>query len=367
MANNRALYGIAGAMAGAERATTNLLNLQVAVGKMKYQQEQDKIGQDIKKKQLEQLTFEMKNQMDMAGEYKKQENGYRNVVESEQQGYNQGVTDFGGSPADNTLGLNQQGASYNGIPGGNTNLSQSYIRRTAKGFEREQPTRLEVAKEQRAVKSQQLSIETGQRTAKTTQLGIASGLRKEFNANKAFKDFQTINRSVQGLEEAYKLSTSPDSKSRIASDQALGVMFQKMLDPDSVVRESEYARTETGIGIINRIKGFMPKMQKGGLGLENEDRKALVTMARKLLDEGAKTYNQHYERYENIAQQYEIDPGLIFGGLEKASVGEYDIPEPLDRGNVISQAKEAGATEYNEETGDWLDAQGQIVMNQKLD
>ena len=147
-------------------------------------------------------------------------------------------------------------------------------------------------------------------------LDRATTLRKEFNSDKAYKDYQTIQRSVQGLEEAYVLATAPDAQSRIASDQALGVLFQKMLDPTSVVRESEYARTPEGAGVINRITAIMPQLSKGGLRLEDSDRLALVEMARKLLQGGTKTFNNHIKRYKNVAKSYDVPFDLIGGGID---------------------------------------------------
>lgn len=162
-------------------------------------------------------------------------------------------------------------------------------------------------------------------------LDRATSLRKEFDASKVFKDYQTIERSVDGLERAFMLSTAPDTKSLIASDQALGVMFQKMLDPDSVVRESEYARTPEGAALVNRVKAQIPKLQKGGLALDDEDRAALVEMARALLEGGKKQYNNHYERFENIVNAYQIPPNLVFGGLKKFGVSENEGKQQTGR------------------------------------
>jgi len=152
------------------------------------------------------------------------------------------------------------------------------------------------------------------------QLSIASGLRKEFNASKAFKDYETVNRSAKALEQAYKLAIRPGAQSRIASDQALGVLFQKILDPPSVVRESEYARTPEGTGLVNRMLAFWPKVKQGGMQLTNEDRFAIFEMSQKLLQGGQETFNANIDRYSNIAGLYQVDPKLIFGGIKKINI-----------------------------------------------
>ncbi|KKM21136.1 hypothetical protein LCGC14_1638500, partial [marine sediment metagenome] len=96
---------------------------------------------------------------------------------------------------------------------------------------------------------------------------IAVTQAKEFRADPRIKNFQIIERSERGMQAALKQATSPNVKSRIASDQTLGVLFQKMLDPESVVRESEFARTPEGAAAINRLLAIAPQLRLGGLRL----------------------------------------------------------------------------------------------------
>lgn len=171
-------------------------------------------------------------------------------------------------------------------------------------------------------------IEDPEIARRQAQLNVASGLRKEFNAARVSRNYETISRSAKALEQAYKLSTRPDMKSRVASDQALAVLFQKMLDPASVVRESEYARTPEGAAAINRILAFVPQLRRGGLRLTNEDRYAIYEQAQRLLQEAQRTYNVHIDRYTNISQMYGVDPKLIFGGIKKVPITEFSV-QPL--------------------------------------
>jgi len=153
-------------------------------------------------------------------------------------------------------------------------------------------------------------------------LQSATNLRKEFQASPIYKNFLIVQDSANKMEAAYNESVvKPSTKSRVASDQALAVLFQKMLDPSSVVRESEYARTPEGIGSFNYIKSFIPKLAKGGLQVSDEDRKSLYIMAQKLLDVSKDTMNQHIGNYTNLAQQYGINPSLVFGDIKKFDVG----------------------------------------------
>lgn len=167
----------------------------------------------------------------------------------------------------------------------------------------------------------------------------AASLRDEFNKSGVYKQFQEIERASMGLEEAYKLATAQDIESRIASDQALGVMFQKMLDPDSVVRESEYARTPEGAALLNRIAAIGPQLVKGGLRLGDQDRLALIEMTRKLYESAGGQFNKHYDRYSNLAQQYAVEPDLIFGGMKRFESKRSKNPDWVPEGFNYEEAK----------------------------
>lgn len=166
-----------------------------------------------------------------------------------------------------------------------------------------------------------LLAEKEQKQTKKDELNRATELRKEFNTSKVLQDFQVVDRGFKALNSAYEQAVSPDAKSRIASDQALGVLFQKLLDPQSVVRESEYARTPEGASFFNRIQSIAPQLQKGGLRLADADRLALLDTAKKLMQSSQDSLNAHIDRYSSLASQYEVDPNLILGDIKKVVVG----------------------------------------------
>jgi len=167
----------------------------------------------------------------------------------------------------------------------------------------------------------------GKISADDKGLARASGLRKEFQESPIYKNYQTVNSQFNSLKSAYSLSLNPDNESRAASDQALIVTLNKMLDPTSVVRESEFSRTEVGVGLMNRIQSYLPKLKKGGQAISNTDRKAVYNMAEKLLQGSQEGLNQHIDRYVNIAQQYGVDPKLILGDINKFDTSKSQFSE----------------------------------------
>ena len=142
---------------------------------------------------------------------------------------------------------------------------------------------------------------------------LVTGFRKEFEALPRVKDANEIFGAVNKMEKAYSdYTANPDKyESKNALDQALIIVFNKMLDPGSVVRESEYARTPQGISLINRANGFLEKLSKGGSGITDQDRLDIVNVGR-LLEDGAKEiYNKSSDIYSNEAKLLGVDPSRI--------------------------------------------------------
>ena len=142
-----------------------------------------------------------------------------------------------------------------------------------------------------------------------------------FRADSRIANLRIIEQSERGMRAALKQATSPNVKSRIASDQALGVLFQKMLDPPSVVRESEFARTPEGAAALNRLLAIGPQLRLGGLRLLDEDRQALVSMAQLLLEGGKESANQAFSEFSVSAQELGLNEKIIFGGAKPFNIG----------------------------------------------
>jgi hypothetical protein len=139
----------------------------------------------------------------------------------------------------------------------------------------------------------------------------AAGLRKEFNNLKEVKDFKDVRSKFQIMEKALAASTKTDNY--VAVDQALITLFNKMTDPQSVVRESEYARTPQNLALLNRIKGKMEKIQKGGAGLTQSERNELVNMAKNFLSVYSDLYNNTSNQYKKYSTLSGVDPSMVVG------------------------------------------------------
>ncbi|MCH7783644.1 hypothetical protein IID62_11325 [candidate division KSB1 bacterium] len=153
----------------------------------------------------------------------------------------------------------------------------------------------------------------------------ANALRKDFDAAAVKKSFDTTKRAEAAMQKAFELSTRPGNKSRIGSDQALGVLFQKLLDPESVVRESEYARTPEGAALIARIRAFPGKIIQGGLGITDEDRRNLLETAKAVIDADKAAMNEHINRFSIIADESGLNKKIIFGNIKPFDIKTSEI------------------------------------------
>jgi hypothetical protein len=137
-------------------------------------------------------------------------------------------------------------------------------------------------------------------------------LRKEYTANPIVRDTGKIATAVSRMSSAWdEYQRNPDKKKLIALDQALVVTFNKMLDPGSVVRESEFARTPEGQAAIDKMQGWYERLETGGVGLVKESREEIMAVANQLLDGQLAEYRKVKDQFTNEANIYEYDPKRI--------------------------------------------------------
>lgn len=127
-----------------------------------------------------------------------------------------------------------------------------------------------------------------------------SAMRKEFLTLPEVKEYPTID---QQSKRALK-ALSDTSGNKVAVDQSIITTFNKMLDPSSVVRESEYARTPQDMALLNRIKGKWDKLSTGGAGLTDDERQAMFRMITAFKEVADNQYNEQVSYYSDLATRY---------------------------------------------------------------
>lgn len=145
----------------------------------------------------------------------------------------------------------------------------------------------------------------------------AMKLRKEFNDFPIVKDYYDLrswNAKIEPVWSAYQKNPN-DFQSKVFLDQFLINAFSKIVDPKSVVRESEYARTPEGIALFNRVPGWLEKLQGGGAGITDVERKELIKAVSLLTQGQEKEYQKVVTQYRDGALRSNIAPERVINTL----------------------------------------------------
>ena len=161
----------------------------------------------------------------------------------------------------------------------------------------------------------------------------------------------------------------------IGGSQAILVTFQKVLDPTSVVRESEYARSPQGLAIMDRIQGAYDryignldpvtgKWVGGGAGVPKPVLAEMVKTAEAFLnDENMKSALANVrQRIYDTSTSYQIDPRLVLGTDAPPSGGTVGTPPPGMAAPAEPAAAGPGATGLGAE---WVMKGGVLYHNGK--
>jgi hypothetical protein len=97
-----------------------------------------------------------------------------------------------------------------------------------------------------------------------------------------------------------------------AGDIALVTSFMKMLDPGSVVRETEFATAANAGGLLNRLTSLATKVEKGAF-LSPEQRADFTRLAKEYLSAAQTQEGQVQASYQQIVDNYGLDPVNVFG------------------------------------------------------
>lgn len=125
-------------------------------------------------------------------------------------------------------------------------------------------------------------------------------LRKEWTGLPQVKDFQT-------QTTAFGRIASSAQDPSAAGDLALIFSFMKILDPASVVRETEFANAQNAAGIPDQVRNVWNRALSGER-LAPAQREDFLRQAKKLYDDSAAQVGGLRSQYEPIATARSLDP-----------------------------------------------------------
>lgn len=165
-----------------------------------------------------------------------------------------------------------------------------------------------------------------QRQTRVAQAGVpsnqpgfenASKLRTEYNSLPAVKAYGEVQNAFDQIKTGLKSESA-------AGDLAAATKFMKLLDPGSVVRESELGMAMAATGVLDRANNYF-KMLSTGQKLTPSQRKDFLDVSTKLYNAAKNTKNKLDTRYASIARKGGLDPELVIGRTESDIMREYGL------------------------------------------
>ena len=163
---------------------------------------------------------------------------------------------------------------------------------------------------------------TDERLIRGQQFSNENALRDEYTAQTA--NFRIIN-------DAYKkiMSTADTG----AGDMSLLYQYVKLLDPGSVVRESEFATAAASGSLGTQIQGAAERIMSGKR-LPPELKKQFRAEAQNIFNQQQSTANETSERYRQLAIDYGLDPTRVVPGTPKSYATEADAEAAFKKGKL---------------------------------
>lgn len=142
------------------------------------------------------------------------------------------------------------------------------------------------------------------------------------------KDFPTISNSYKSMQSAYQsaVTAGANKTTKAAADQAIITLFNKMLDPTSVVREGEYARSEQGQALMQRAQSWLEQARGGGAKITDESRQEMINIAKAFYGNAREQYTDQMNYKEAQAIDMGIDPRTYINRKDLADIRPKESP-----------------------------------------
>lgn len=128
-------------------------------------------------------------------------------------------------------------------------------------------------------------------------------LRNDFSGSPIAKAHSEVDSAYRQIQSALKMA-SP------ASDLAAATKIMKLLDPGSVVRESELGMAMQANGLLDRVSNYATNVMNG-TKLTPAQRVDFGKLADELYNASVSQYNQKANESRSIASDYKLNPDRI--------------------------------------------------------
>jgi len=160
-------------------------------------------------------------------------------------------------------------------------------------------------------------IDARQKVAPKTVIDMTGGqkgfdnemqLRQRMSGEPAAKAFE----EMQAAREQVRIAIDQETP---ISDTAAATKIMKLLDPGSVVRETELAMAMQASGMLDRLTNYV-NMKISGKKLTPEQRQDFLQLADGLLDAAAQAYNNKRNEYAEMGNAYGLNADRALGPVK---------------------------------------------------
>lgn len=181
-------------------------------------------------------------------------------------------------------------------------------------------------------------VNTGQRGFDNTLK-----LRGDFRSEPIYKAHQEVQSAYSQIQQALKAGTP-------IGDTAAATKVMKLLDPGSVVRESELGMAMSATGLGDRLQNYAQNIVSGNK-LTPKQRQEFQALADGLFTESAKQYNSKRGEYQGIATRNGLNvPDVV--GTDAVIPGGTPTGKSVKRTGMYQGRK---VVEYTDGTVDYAD------------
>ena len=136
---------------------------------------------------------------------------------------------------------------------------------------------------------------------------------KKFDQEKKLRDeFAKKTADFTEGTRNYEVIKSSAADNSGAGDVALVTAFMKMLDPGSVVRETEFANARDTAGLLTQLKNAAQKVQTGQF-LDSGQRKTFARLAKQYLNAAEKQQKEVKRDLGVVVKNYSLNEENVFG------------------------------------------------------
>lgn len=154
------------------------------------------------------------------------------------------------------------------------------------------------------------------------------GLENEFKLRDGFKG-EPVYKAHQEMQSAYSQIRQSLGQATPAGDLAGATKIMKLLDPGSVVRESELGMAMAATGLLDRAQNYA-NMVVTGQKLTPTQRKEFQQLADALYGESVSQFNAKRSEYERLGGEYGLNAGRALGPNAAGVAPKSQAPKPAN-------------------------------------